>query len=1713
MDSHMTRCKCAENNNNRTISEQTNINSSSLSCGSCHLSIVKQNCSNNSRTTTTNIMQCKMRIQFFHTNNKLISSVFSLLLFLLCSSVIYSNSTLNVIIEDQVAQVGHFFHYNILSNDSALERKFEIKVSEAGSDKLPHWLLFDNLLATFSGVPSVADEGNIFVTVQLLDNNQVVLDEVFSIEVRPAGSVLLSRKLSKLFLQRMAETSHRSTQSVTMQQSQKSSTILSKQPLYFLPIHCTTKSNMVIGNLLLKLKNPLAPTELVNLFTLLSDSLGVSIDKLYLSDKEYSKFDSKVVLWGHYVGSDSLTSATSNQTFTLISFIIGCSKDVMYSDIYRVIIQRLDELLESVDKLELLQNVLERWFITVEGDDVSEAKRLHERRRRQAAVLLTEIPEPNFDIVFTTAVTDMFTTSIVVPTTLIPSMVTTQPVSSITPSLLTIAMTSDLLTIETILTATPSFVVSSAIMVVDSTSIIPTPSITPIEPSSTIPVLFTTSLFTSAAAVLTTTPSFSVDITSLFPLKSTPVIIVDSTPVITPSTVLTTIGDESSIPSLVVTTPVLSSVVTSDVIFTPSFVVTSFESLTPFISPSETSQPAVITMTTVVLETSLITETLLSFSPFFTTAVIDTSSFPLFTAPSVTETSFSSPVIVFPSSTFLETSIEIQPPTTLIVQGTSLSMQPSPFVTSVPVFTETVLTTAVTSVSTSPVLSTFIFTTPLPDTSLVTTTTLTSITSLLQPSLTLLDISSIPIETTPVLLTTFVVMTDTSILPIVTSIPIDISSSVVVPPSISNIILPTSTMSDTSIMSSFISPSASPNVTIVSDSFTITTTPTPLVTSIEITDFTVVVPSSSVPTLITTVVFTPTPSFIIDTSQPIETSSIPAEVTTAVFTPTTFLSSVIADTSQPIETSSMLAQTTTVILSPTPFVSSAVLDTSQPIETSSMLAQTTTVILSPTPFVSSAVLDTSQPIETSGMLAQTTTLIFSPTPFLSSAIADTSQPIETSSMLAQTTTPIFSPTPFLSSAVIDTSQPIESSSMPVQITTIIFRPTSFVSSAVLVTSQPIELTTTLPAITVPSIITDTFSTTSFVVLVTSPIPVSSIVSPITTSEVVSFVTPTPSMSPVSSVGTTVFVPTTTLPVFTVPSVTTVVPPDTSSFIFVPTSSEVFDVTTMIPSSVLPTTTSVIADTSVSAIPSVVTTMLLDSSEIIVPTTTLPVFSVFTPSLVASEVINTTTVIGDTSVTETISPTPTLFTTVIIPTTSTVNVSSSVMDVPTSTLPVFSDLSMMTSAPVFTITAVSPSVTSMAVFTIPNATTFIAETSQVVPTTTVILPTTTVVPITTMVTTMVPTPTPTRSNQAPQLINPINPLMWSEGQPAMYEIPENTFYDTENGSTSNLVLSLQHSTGQTVANSTWIQLINGVLYGLPLQEQIDNLAVTEHVFILVAQDPQNAIARDFIVISVLPQDPFIANFITFFVDGDFNIFNQQIISKIGLVNRLASFGPSNTTSDVYVQDLFDGSIGLQYGNTTIPNSECETFNKLVGLIYNNVTMMYSNSFATALMPYVVTKVPMIDGPCLQPVGPNVSDVSTIEERSSNKFYYTIIPGVVVAVILLVGAILACVLYRRTYRERKKIYRENLDVTFINRRAIILEAEDRNRPKRSHRPTVMYGELPQYVTRRKRDDEVDGGEPVRPPAHEKEPLIPDFDPPAYQLAPIFDDYAICHEESQD
>lgn len=318
---------------------------------------------------------------------------------------------------------------------------------------------------------------------------------------------------------------------------------------------------------------------------------------------------------------------------------------------------------------------------------------------------------------------------------------------------------------------------------------------------------------------------------------------------------------------------------------------------------------------------------------------------------------------------------------------------------------------------------------------------------------------------------------------------------------------------------------------------------------------------------------------------------------------------------------------------------------------------------------------------------------------------------------------------------------------------------------------------------------------------------------------------------------------------------------------------------------------------------------------------------------------------------------------------------------------------------------------------------------------------------------------------------------------MYKIPEDTFYDGEDGATSNLSLALQTLPGQSVSNTSWIQLISGVLYGLPLNEQIQNLSVTEYVFILTAQDSQNVEVHDFVVIVVEPQDPFVANLITFFVEGDFNLFDQQIVEKTRLVNKLVSFGSTNATDDVYIRDMFNGSIGLQYGNRTIGNSDCTAFGMLIQSIFNDETDMYSNSFATALLPFNVTKIPLAEGPCITTATPVTITpdlgASVIEERSSTKFLATVIPGVAVILILLLLALFGCILYRRTHPGRDQ-------VTFVRRNTIALEAEVPNR-QRKRNPALIEGQC----------GEVKLTGP-RPPDEEEEL------PPPYQRPIAYEDY---------
>ena len=1617
-----------------------------------------------------------------------------------------------------------------------------LQAFEAGRAGLPDWLLFDDNLATFSGVPMENDVGNAFIEVNIFDNNQIILDEIFSIEVRPAGALIITRKLSKSFLQKVSRSglTDRSPQLQSTENVSEQRELV--EPLHFLPSHCPTMSNELIGNILLRSTAQLTSTQWINLFMLLSQSLGIEVNKLYVRNMPYENIDKKALVWGHYVGSDSLADVSNNKTLTMMSFLIGCSKDSAYSDIYRVVIQRVNSLLESINRNNLL-GVLERWFITLEGDDIAETQKRHQRHKRQMAVELPDVQD--FYVVLTTAVTDVIaSTSIIIPTTVqLPTVsfssepiltATSIPVVTILPSspvfsvelsttipLPTISISTDQTTMDLPMSFSPSMVFS---------------------PSSTAIIEPTSFLFITSPSMATLLGSSLVLTTSVFELSSTSV--VD----------LTTLPISLSFSNL----PIPSSFVT-DVIITPSASFTTFGPIA-----TTTSSPFTITETFVVTATLEETSVFLTLPPTDSVPGLSPTSIPL--ASSIpAEISFSSllftdmdtampsPLTISPTPA---SSLMSSPFSSVLVVSTQSDASPSiftdiiiPTITMVSVDDMTVIPSTFTTATS--MLDITILETPLSPTPLVTLSSLASTAIQLTDVPTFSLIDTLTPVITPSISDTFLTTTAS-----ITSLFVITTSSMLVTPTFDvtslAMLTPTSDLIDMT--------TELPNITLsISDTVLISDiTPTLEATEIFTSIMLSPIATSQIPPIISTsTVFAPD-SVTVDTQSIIETvasTTFPSfDISSVITISSIVLSSDVVsidDTAFTLPlTVATAASVVTDVISPTsvlPFTDT--LSFTMPSVTSVIASIVPsfdfTSIVTPTPVLNSSgvptpsLVSTSEDIFTtmqpdvSTTIAIPMTLISAPEisspptilPSLSASIILTSD--LTSEVPSSSITLMDTDSFTISSIIMDSSISTEIISPSTMLPSIFQTPTviltdSEISSPTMLTdsftiimniSVPTEIiSSSRSVITTPSFISpssETFPTISIVVDTTAP---TEIISP---SSMLPSVVPTPSVSSeilptitlmatdsftISSIVEDSSVPTEIIsPSLMVPSVVptpsiiltgseipspTITLTNTASFTTVVASSiptEIISISTILPSvipspsiiltssEILPTLT--LTDTAAPnvTIPSVIPTLLPTSTAIVTPT----------PSFISS-IISITTI----STSELASPSPILNETssITLSVTSMMTVS---VTLPSTTIIMSSQILTPNVSSVVNLptTIISTGITDVFTSQVDSIIT-VKETSVLVPTTTLVI-STTITPSPTIITTMVTTPTPTVTNQAPQLINPIRPLTWQEGQPAMYEIPEDTFYDGEDGATSNLLLTLSSQPGQLVSNTSWIQIINSVLYGLPLNEQIQNSSLTEYVFILTAQDSQSVAAHDFLVILVEPQDPFIANLITFFVEGDFNLFNQQIVEKTRLVNQLMSFGSTNVTDDVYIRDLFNGSIGIKYGNRTIGNSDCAEFVVLIQSIFNNETVMYSNTFATALLPFNVTKVVVAEGPCYKALSTPVTTppdlgITATEERSSTVFLATVIPGIAIVLILLVIALLACILYRRTHPAREKI-------TFVRRNMIAFDEEIPNRQRR-HNPVIIID----IVQKRMKLTGPSQHQPDEP------------DPPPYQQPVTYEDY---------
>ena len=387
------------------------------------------------------------------------------------------------------------------------------------------------------------------------------------------------------------------------------------------------------------------------------------------------------------------------------------------------------------------------------------------------------------------------------------------------------------------------------------------------------------------------------------------------------------------------------------------------------------------------------------------------------------------------------------------------------------------------------------------------------------------------------------------------------------------------------------------------------------------------------------------------------------------------------------------------------------------------------------------------------------------------------------------------------------------------------------------------------------------------------------------------------------------------------------------------------------------------------------------------------------------------------------------------------------------------------------------------------------------------------------TTLIPTPSPSPSpipNDAPVLLNAIGTILVNEGRLFQFPIPEETFFDKESGSTSNLTLTLIDSNGNSIPNTSWIQIRDNRIEGLPLKMQVEASSITDYVFILRAEDDFGSSTHDFVTVRIFPQAE-IANFLTVFFEGEFELFNQNLSAKLDLVTHLAGFMDETGTDIIYVKEFRSGSIAVSYNNLTISDFLCSDFQEWVKSIYLNG--QYTADFVQALMPFIPIAAPIIEGPCNVTSTddiPTVGDVDNIDSGSKSDIDFilaTVVPAAIIIFLLLVIGIIAFMAYRSRRSERRLLVTDSEERTFLHRRPVFLPGET-ELPVRSRRPIVLPNEV--RATRPLRLDqppirleEVSESEPssddeelvTLPFISARTRLLPQGNPPQYTLPPDY------------
>ncbi|XP_054710747.1 dystroglycan 1-like [Uloborus diversus] len=338
--------------------------------------------------------------------------------------------------------------------------------------------------------------------------------------------------------------------------------------------------------------------------------------------------------------------------------------------------------------------------------------------------------------------------------------------------------------------------------------------------------------------------------------------------------------------------------------------------------------------------------------------------------------------------------------------------------------------------------------------------------------------------------------------------------------------------------------------------------------------------------------------------------------------------------------------------------------------------------------------------------------------------------------------------------------------------------------------------------------------------------------------------------------------------------------------------------------------------------------------------------------------------------------------------------------------------------------------------------------------------------------------PPALNFAPRLRNPIKRINVTVGDVIKHKIPDDTFYDFEDGSTRHLRLTLLTAGHIHPQPSYWLQFDSRSqeIYGLPSEADIGR-----HDFFLNAMDSDGHSVSDNFIIHVyrIPRRKKPPVEFSILIDYDFDDFNADTSKKTLIASKLARLYGDPSPQYMMITNITRGSILYAWSNKTLGNDYCpkEKIDQLVKYIINDDGTL-ANGLLQIMEPEfrVISADAVPTGVCLGGVPPTFVTITTTTPQPSpppeeleptlktstddDIYITTIVPAIVIAIMLVIAAIVAYFLYWKKRKGKMSLG----DKDFIGSGVPVVFAGEleEQKPDPGKAPAIMKNEKPPLST---------------------------------------------------